>query len=93
MVGPPKCFLGCVTYTWLVWFVIVWSPSPTHGREPSNPDLSLGTGSRVMGWGWVPFVSEHGKSPRIGWGTWVLVPTLLLTYWLARCLQAPICHL
>lgn len=44
MVGPPKCFLGCVTHTWLVWFVIVWSPSPTPGREPSNLVFPWGLG-------------------------------------------------
>lgn len=44
MVGPQKCFLGCVIHTWLVWFVIVWSPSPTPGREPSNPVSPWGLG-------------------------------------------------
>lgn len=51
VVGPPTCFLGCVTHTWLVWFVIVWSPSPTPGREPSNPVFPwvLGLGLHVGG--------------------------------------------
>lgn len=90
MVGPQKCFLGCVIHTWLVWFVIVWSPSPTPGREPSNPvsPWGLGLGLHVA----AGALCEHGKSPWIGGETQVLVPTLLLIKLLARPLRAPVFH-
>lgn len=37
-------FLGCVTHTWLVWFVVVWSPSLPPGGAPRNPVFPWGLG-------------------------------------------------